>query len=205
MTSPNLLSLKKEPSAGLGSPASVIRHLHEQHTVDLKVYRSAHREWKNRVLHWYLIPVECWAALLFLWILVTFLTNEMDSSSMLQRHHHYTSSTVLVSSVLRLVPKYTTILLGLLSLVIATNSWIGLATFLYHIAVLWSCEALMDRCDQGYLWLATGIAGVAWTLAWAVQVGVGHLVFERNLPNVANIQQVSYLAMCQSVLIAWSS
>ena len=132
------------------------------------------------------------------------LTRHLDSSSRLQQADDDTYSAVLVS-IIRLVPTFITILMGLLSLMIATNFWIGLVTFLYHIAVLWSCEALMDRYKHRDLWLVTAVAGMAWTLAWTVQVGVGHLVFERNLPNVANMKQVSYQAMCQSVLIAWSS
>jgi hypothetical protein len=49
------------------------------------------------------------------------------------------------------------------------------------------------------------LALVTWTLAWAIQVGVGHFMFEKNKPNVANMKDVSYLAMALSVLIAWSS
>jgi uncharacterized membrane protein YGL010W len=207
-----LLSLTKESPVGIRNFCTAVRHLQEQHKIDLEVYRLAHREWKNRLLHWCLIPVECWSVLLFLWILVAFLTNNfLDSSSSSSRLVHqydgvdsYYAASILIK-IFRLLPPCTTLLLGLLSLVITTKIWIGLVTFLYHIAVLWSCEALVDRYDPVDMWLVAGIALQAWTLAWAIQVGVGHLVFERNLPNIANIQQVSYLAMCQSVLIAWSS
>jgi hypothetical protein len=190
------------PAKGLGINC-VIPYLQEQHMVDLQLYRSAHREWKNRMLHWYLIPVECWSALLFLWILVAVLTRHVTTLETFAVINQDTSDKVV--SILRLVPKSATIVLGLISVAIATKAWIGLLTFLYHVGVLLSCETLMERYNEDDLWFVTAIAGAAWTLAWTVQVGVGHLMCEKNLPNVANMQKVSYLAMCQSVLIAWSS
>ena len=52
-----------------------------------------------------------------------------------------------------------------------------------------------------------GFIVMAWTVAWTLQIVVGHWVWEQNRPNVSpsTFNQVSYLAMCQSVLIAWSS
>jgi hypothetical protein len=40
-----------------------------------------------------------------------------------------------------------------------------------------------------------------------IQVVLGHMYFERNLPNIISndTEDISYLAMCQSVLIAWST
>lgn len=49
------------------------------------------------------------------------------------------------------------------------------------------------------------IALCLWSIAWALQVGIGHWIWEGNQPNVANMEDVSWLAMTQSVLISWSS
>ena len=108
------------------------------------------------------------------------------------------------------VPRVVTFLLGFLSLLIATKPTSGIATFLFHIVVTKLCDSLMiireDSWFQMRLWSVSILTLTFWTLAWIVQVGVGHAMFEKNIPNVAHASQhVSCLAMCQSVLIAWSS
>jgi uncharacterized membrane protein YGL010W len=155
---------------------SFIRKLQSQHRQDLVIYRQAHQEWRNRVLHWILIPAECWSALLLGLLILPF------------------------SSII--IP-FVGIGLAFLSLVLATNPTIGAATFLFHGFAVWtSLEIVASR----ELWEALVICLSVWTIAWALQVGVGHWIWEGNDPNVSNLQSsVSILAMCQSVLIAWSS
>ena len=152
---------------------SIVRELQSRHRQDLKIYRQAHQEWKNRMLHIILIPAECWSALL-LGLLI------------------FPSSMIL----------FVGIALACLSLVLATNPTIGAATFLFHGSALWTGLAIVASRD---LWEAWVICMSLWTIAWALQVVVGHCIWERNDPNVANLPSVSILAMCQSVLIAWSS
>jgi uncharacterized membrane protein YGL010W len=214
-----------------------LKHLREQHRYDLCLYRSAHKDWRNRLLHRILIPVECWSALLFLWILVavvtknmmvpradvgtTTVTEESSTTTTTSLAHASTFATMnfVFVSILRLVPRFATIILGMLSSVIATEVRIGLATLVFHLAVAWSCDTLMERCscknnegavrggEEEHRWAAlAAFAAWSWTVAWMLQVGLGHSLWEKNRPNVmANMQQVSYLAMSQSVLIAWSS
>jgi uncharacterized membrane protein YGL010W len=148
------------------------RDLQFQHLEDRKMYRGAHRDWRNRALHRLMIPVECWSALLF-------------------------SMTLLPSMITVVVG----LALGCISLVIATKPSVGVATFVFHLVAIGTCRAVVQSWGTVP---ALVIAGGSWTIAWALQVGVGHWIWERNQPNVANRTQVSYLAMCQSVLIAWS-
>ena len=151
----------------------LVEKLKRRHVIDLKIYRLAHCHPFNRFLHWILIPIECWSALLLCALIFP------------------KSLTVLIG-----------IALGALSLILSTNTIVGMATFLFHVASL----VLIHQIQEMYCPMeAFGIATTAWTLAWALQVGVGHWMIEKNQPNVANVQNVSYLALVQSVLIAWSS
>jgi uncharacterized membrane protein YGL010W len=152
---------------------SFVRKLQSQHFQDLKIYRRAHQERRNRLLHWILIPAECWSALLL-------------------------GLLILPSAIVLIVG----IGLACLSLVLATNSTIGAATFLFHGFALWTGLEIVASRE---LWEAWVICLSVWTIAWALQVGVGHWIWEGNDPNIADLQSVSLLAMCQSVLIAWSS
>jgi uncharacterized membrane protein YGL010W len=57
------------------------------------------------------------------------------------------------------------------------------------------------------VWPVFIIATISWCISWIIQVGIGHFYFEGNLPNIISkddANNVSYLSMCQSVLIAWS-
>lgn len=147
--------------------------LRRQHHVDLKIYRSAHQEWRNRMLHWLLIPIECGSALML-------------------------GAIVLPFELIALVG----IGLGTMSLVLAESRVVGCACWCFHALALVACrQTLLSVGTNGALFVAL----VAWTLSWALQVGIGHWILEKNQPNVADMGTVSYLAMVQSVLIAWSS
>mmetsp|Transcript_28656 Transcript_28656/g.61467 ORF Transcript_28656/g.61467 Transcript_28656/m.61467 type:complete len:225 (-) Transcript_28656:1309-1983(-) len=199
--------------------SNVLERLRSQHGIDLKVYRSAHRERRNRTLHWLLIPVECWSALQFLWILTAVVVRAISVPVNNAEFAAIGWCRVIIGS----VPRVATGLLGCLSLLIATNASTGIATFLFHLFLVRLCDGfvpmqiqmqmkmepeLPQNNDHRHrdLWEVSAIVGLSWTVAWIVQVGVGHALFEKNLPNIVNpSDNVSYLAMCQSVLIAWSS
>jgi len=152
---------------------SCIRDLRRQHDADLKVYRLAHQEWRNRVIHWVMIPIECWSAFLLVVVIVP--------------------PFVFVSIGLGL---------GVVALLISTNENVGWYCLLFHIAAVGSCLAI----TQLLCVLQTVSLGfISWTIAWLCQVGIGHRLWENNRPNVADIHTVSFLAMIESVLIAWSS
>jgi uncharacterized membrane protein YGL010W len=164
--------------------------LRAQHLLDMKVYRSAHGEWRNILLHKVLVPVECWSALLFLYIMSDIPGQIPDINGSLRKS-------------LVLLPRAMTSLLGVMSMVLATNRLVGIATLLFHFFAMYSCEFLLIAYSTN-TWFLIMFGVTAWTIAWILQVGVGHFGFEGNSPNVAKMQEVSYLAMCQSVLIAWS-
>jgi uncharacterized membrane protein YGL010W len=211
------LNIKKNSiPIGFGN---LIKRLRSQHNADLQVYRSAHREWKNLALHWLLIPVECWSALQFFWILAGLIARAFVVIEKVIAPHCggvHGSSLIIGCHIVRSIPRVVTGLLGSLSLLIADDVLTGIASFCFHVFLIQLCDGLMqlqtepqkhDHCHyQQDLWEVSAIAGLSWTLAWIVQVGVGHGLFEKNIPNIANSSDiVSYLAMCQSVLIAWSS
>ena len=106
---------------------------------------------------------------------------------------------------------------GFLSLAISTQMWIGVACVIFHVFAVLSCYYLVlavqetttrttdtdTYCQETVLLTSIGVG--TWTAAWVFQVGAGHWICEQNQPNVANMDEVSWLAMVQSVLIAWSS
>ena len=153
--------------------SGLMSSLRRQHEFDLIVYRSAHQLWKNRVLHWVLIPVECWSLFLVAYALLP-----------------------------PWLPFLMATLLGMLASWIAVNPKIGCACLVFHVMVIVSCSTTIRNLTT---WETLSVASMAWIIAWALQVGVGHWLWENNDPNVANMTSVSWLAMCQSVLIAWSS
>ncbi|KAG7347828.1 DUF962 domain containing protein [Nitzschia inconspicua] len=171
----------------------LLQQLRAQHEFDLKVYQLAHNEPRNVLLHKLLIPVECWSALMFLWLIVDAFTSSINQNGT-------------IINVLRLLPGTVTLLLGILSfMLVPTKIRLGSATFLFHIGVIHFSEALIQSYRYQYSsWGFPIFVLSSWVVAWILQVGVGHYLLEGNSPNVANMQDVSYLAMCQSVLIAWS-
>mmetsp|Transcript_66344 Transcript_66344/g.185482 ORF Transcript_66344/g.185482 Transcript_66344/m.185482 type:complete len:157 (+) Transcript_66344:208-678(+) len=147
--------------------------LNQQHQRDLKVYRSAHQDYRNRFLHWFMIPAECWSFFLLC---------------------------------MCIAPSYFCFLIGLglgvLSVAIATDAVIGWACFFFHIFVVATCQSTAEALGM----INTIILALStWTIAWIFQVCVGHWIWEKNEPNIANRHSVSVLSICQSVLIAWSS
>ena len=154
----------------------IYRGFKSQHILDLNVYRRAHQNWYNRVLHWILIPLECWSALCFCMILLSLPIGAMIS-----------------------------ILLGIQSLFLSTKLWIGIITFLFHLWTIVTYIILRQYlADDSYILLLLIL--IVWVIAWTLQIVIGHWICEKNQPNIANKDDnVSYLAMCQSVLIAWSS
>jgi uncharacterized membrane protein YGL010W len=150
----------------------LLKNCRGKHVLDLQVYRKNHQEKRNRVLHWIMIPFECFSALLFATLLhpgITIVTG---------------------------------IFLGILSIIIATKPWLGVASFAFHLLAVWICATLVASNE---LWEVLLIAMGTWAIAWILQVGVGHWILEGNRPNIANLETVSLLATVQSVLIAWSS
>jgi uncharacterized membrane protein YGL010W len=170
---------------------NVLQSLAKQHEMDLAIYQRAHTEWRNRILHSILIPVEAFSFLLFLTVALSIGTSrwqwQKDGGS-------------LESWIMKVIGWMT----GLVSLAITGSDRIsiGTASLLFHLAAVAVCDKLVREKGP---WKAIFIGASSWTIAWSLQVGVGHWMLEHNQPNVANMNEVSWLAMTQSVLIAWSS
>lgn len=151
----------------------LLRELRRQHAEDLKIYRSAHLEGRNRILHWIMIPIELFSALLLITALVP-----------------------------PLVPTVIGLVMGMCALAIAADTTKGWACLFFHIVVVAACLVITQNLDCTQ---TIAMALILWTLAWGLQVGVGHWIWEKNQPNVADMGSVSLMAIFQSVLIAWSS
>lgn len=161
----------------------IVDSLRRQHEIDLAIYRAAHTEWHNRVVHWILIPVET-ASFLFGCSAI------LDTTGSSQ------------SKIFPIIGWF----LGLLSLLLAgpNHVMIGLAACLFHV-VIGTVSTRLSGAKQKKVLLIVTIT-IVWTIAWSLQVGVGHNLLEGNQPNlIANMQQVSYLSMATSVLVAWKS
>lgn len=144
-----------------------------QHISDLGIYRSAHQEWRNRHIHYVMIPVECFSIQIFVRLLAGNLVNILVASS-----------------------------LAILSITVATAAVPGIGSFIFHAGSSWLSNWIVTHHT---LQTTILIGMICWTAAWTIQVGIGHFLFEKNSPNIANMNTVSYLAMALSVLIAWSS
>jgi len=144
-----------------------------QHQKDLEIYRRAHQEWRNRYIHYIMIPMECFAFLEFVSILAGPLCVWLVG-----------------------------FLMAVLSTVVTTDVAIGTLCCIFLSTSCWLSTELIKLYGME---VSLVLASVCWVVAWVVQVGIGHFLFERNKPNVANMSEVSYLAMLLSVLIAWSS
>jgi uncharacterized membrane protein YGL010W len=181
------------PGYILLSLRNALQPLSKQHEMDLAIYQEAHTEWRNKILHSILIPVETFSFLLFLTVALSIVTRR--SRWQCQKDEKRLESWIMQAI------GWTT---GLISLVItgSDNISTGTASLLFHLASVAVCDKLV--CEKGP-WKAIVIGACSWTIAWSLQVGVGHWLLEHNQPNVANMNEVSWLAMTQSVLIAWSS
>jgi uncharacterized membrane protein YGL010W len=75
----------------------------------------------------------------------------------------------------------------------------SLAIVQYFAATAAATESTTTKMSLMY-------ATTAWTVAWILQIGIGHYGWEGNSPNVvANVDEVSVLAVMTSILIAWKS
>jgi hypothetical protein len=174
---------------------NALQSLSKQHELDLAIYQRAHTEWRNRILHSILIPVEAFSFLLFLTVALSIGTRCSGSRQKWQKDEKGLESWIMNAI------GWTT---GLVSLAItgSDNISIGTASLLFHLAAIAACDKLVREKGPRK---AIGIGASSWTIACSLQVGVGHWLLEHNQPNVANMNEVSWLAMTQSVLIAWSS
>ena len=76
--------------------------------------------------------------------------------------------------------------LGTLSFILAESRVVGCACWSFHAVAVVACrQTLVSVGAVG----ASAVALVAWTLAWALQVGIGHWMLEKNQPNVADTGQ----------------
>jgi uncharacterized membrane protein YGL010W len=144
------------------------RSLIEQHQFDLRLYQSSHQELKNRWLHKLLIPVECFAAFLF----VTAVFRTILRISHVQLH-------LLMVTCLGFT-------MGMISLAISPvdHTWTGISSFVFMTASPWiSCILVKDK-ESHKGWRTMAVALVAWILASSLQVAVGHWLWEDNEPDV---------------------
>jgi len=166
------------------SVETFIKLLQDQHEMDLQIYRTAHTNMWNRTLHWMMIPLETFAFLATVAVLLSRIKPLSSKSNELAMQAFGWT-------------------LGIVSLLISGKSiLIGLASFLFHTVAASFASRLVQILDP----MSTlAVAFFTWTVAWILQVGVGHWILEGNQPNLANTNEVSWLAMTQSVLIAWKS
>lgn len=178
----------------------LMEQIRRQHQVDLEVYRSAHQNFTNRLLHWFFIPLETVGIVVIAGILA-------------RKAHNY-------STLLSLALHEGTICatLGLLSIVVSP-CWTGILVAMFHVAIYryvsWYFGPMPPRkkclnfsskqseaiARQGFI-----LSAAIWTISWFMQVGLGHWIIEGNQPTVSNQRaDVSVLAMILSILIAWKS
>lgn len=198
-----------------------IQQLKRQHEHDLAIYRRNHKEYKNRIIHWIMIPLECWSALLLFMIILDIIRRQLlipflESCAILLSFPAPTFDSFLERT-FPIIVMAVGVGLGFLPLAISTQMWIGVACAIFHVIAVLSCYSLIlvvheastrtadtdSYCQETVLLTSIGVG--TWTVAWIFQVGLGHWICEKNQPNVANMDEVSWLAMVQSVLIAWSS
>jgi uncharacterized membrane protein YGL010W len=178
--------------------SEMVTALRNQHEVDLHIYQSAHQNSANRILHSCLIPLETLSCLLLLASAIRLLVQSIiardknDCSSrppLLILHFYHAMGWTL----------------GLTSLVLSPDA-VGAAACTFHVvAFRW-----ITTWQQQSVFSVSALVRktlFVWTLSWVLQVGMGHWILEGNQPTVFanNMQDVSWLAMTQSVLIAWKS
>jgi hypothetical protein len=193
-----------------------ITYLQKQHVRDLILYQAAHTQYHNRLLHW---------------ILATILRHLFDNSSSNNKNHATStrSSSDLIVHALGWTMGITSLLLGstapeaattpaAATISISTTSInsqsrhpthllaIGIAACGIYIILAAAGLYSVQCCCTGSTKMSLMYATTVWTVAWILQVGIGHYCWEGNQPNVvANINEVSILAVMTSILIAWKS
>jgi hypothetical protein len=107
---------------------TVLQSLSKQHEIDLEIYRRAHTEWNNRILHWILIPIEAFSFLLFLAVALSIGT----------KWQKYGSFDSLIMNAIGWAT-------GLVALAITglDNLSIGTASLFFHLAAVAVCDKLV--------------------------------------------------------------
>jgi len=194
-----------------------LQYLRDRHAADMDLYRAHHADSRNQILHRFMIPLETFSFLLaFASLLESLGDGGGNRNSAVDPSVNFL---ILVSCIGWTV--------GLISLLIAPaeSRWAGVASLVFHVASsrlvrrfftdtatadlqLRPKQRIGDRnatvrrmSSRPLLFVSVGL----WVFAWLMQVVVGHWLWEGNQPNVANVSEVSWLAMTQSVLIAWSA
>ena len=157
--------------------SDTISRLKQQHDLDVALYKRNHREWRNRWIHNIMIPCECWSLLL----LCSLLLGE--------------TTTILVG-----------VLLTALALLVSSHNHRALTVAAggFYLIASWTANTVVVVHSSNPT-TVIAIAISLWTLAWTIQVGIGHFIIEKNVPNIATFNEVSYLAIGLSVLVAWTS
>lgn len=156
-----------------------LESLRSQHAKDLALYRRSHQERKNRVIHWVMIPVEFFS---FHWFAAIV-------SAQSVRTQHFVVATIGLTT-------------GVFAVIVNTDMKKGGSVFLFHLL---SCPLVIAMTSFFHQRTSTMLACSLWTIAWAMQVIVGHYICEKNQPNLANPKEISSLSVILSVLISWSS
>lgn len=193
--------------------------LRSQHLTDLQIYQSSHQEWKNRLLHQVLIPVECFAMIL---LLTVFVHEFLQVLLLTPSTSTINAATATMMTMINIVLYVTMVLslggggLGMIALILSSvdhHPWIGLLTYVYMVAATWiSCFIVTNSNinNNNNNWYSIGlIAIMIWIIASLFQVVVGHWIWEQNAPDILNQNDehviISWLSLTHSVQIAWSS
>jgi uncharacterized membrane protein YGL010W len=195
--------------------------IQQQHQKDLTVYRQAHQEWRNRYLHYLFIPIEyasfqvmCMSGCMGMMNILfpSFATTTTTTTTI-------ASNNVIFLAITTLIRGYSWSVAFLCLLVVPSpfTRPVYMASAIFHVLLgewivgkmilMMHVQQQQEDHDSTYCWWFTyGLyAVVCWTVAWVIQVGIGHYYLERNEPNIANMSDVSFLSMVLSVLISWSS
>jgi low temperature requirement protein LtrA len=183
----------------------LVSYLRRQHAIDVAVYQAAHQEAWNRRLHDAMIPAEV-ASFLWLWTtllvaLQTLLVSKKHNNNNNNNNNKTTEPPLMTILSTATATAWT---MGLLSCAVATDRRLGGTVLVLH--VLW----VQQVCLVGVTRLGTPkslLAGlVVWTLAWGLQITVGHSWIEGKAPNLFNPNDpVSFLATLTSIVLAWES
>ena len=114
----------------------IVEPLQSQHILDLGIYRSAHREWRNRLIHYVMIPVECFAIQLLVRNVAGNLINVLVASS-----------------------------LAILSMTVATHALPGVCSFIFHVGSSWLSHWIVTHhTTQGTIVIGMILWTGAWTI-----------------------------------------